>query len=326
MKMVESMKRAVARGATLTQQLLSFSRQQPLKAEPHSINKLINSFEPMLIKAGHPDLNFKFDLNADISPVRIDPTGFEAALLHLVVNAADALPGHGTIRLKTEEVKLAAHEVQSLAEGSYVKVSIEDNGTGISPEILPHILEPFFTTKELGKGTGLGLSQVYGFIKQSEGDIVISSQMGKGTTIALYLPAIESETEIAELSHHEDLKVLIVDDEPDILSTATELFRSMGYTVLTCTSAEEAMDKLWHTEGIGVLFTDILMPGGMNGIQLAHEVKQMNPDIKIILASGYPLPALQDEHENMDEFSFLNKPYRLADIAKCLRSADTVLK
>jgi PAS domain S-box-containing protein len=325
-KMVESMKRAVARGATLTQQLLSFSRQQPLKAEPHSLNKLINSFEPMLVKAGHPDIGFKFDLNADISPVRIDPTGFEAALLNLVVNATDALPTGGTIRLITDEVKLITHEVGSLVEGTYIKVSIEDNGAGISPEVLPHILEPFFTTKEVGKGTGLGLSQVYGFIKQSEGEIAINSQLGKGTTISLYLPAIESDVEIAEVPYQEDLKVLIVDDEPDILSTATELFRSMGYTVLTCSSAEEAIDKLWHTEGIGVLFTDILMPGGMNGIQLAHEVKQMNPDIKIILASGYPLPALQDEHENMDDFSFLNKPYRLADIAKCLRSADTAVR
>ena len=323
-KMVESMKRAIARGATLTQQLLSFARQQPLKSEPHDINKLIHSFEPMLVKACNSSIQFITDLNTDISTVKIDAAGFEAALLNLMVNARDALPQGGSIQLKTEKVKLTQHEIGSLIEGLYVKVSVQDNGTGISSEALPHILEPFFTTKEIGKGTGLGLSQVYGYIVQSEGDITIDTQVGKGTTISLYFPIMKSNQEVDEKPYQKELKALIVDDEPDLLIAAAELFKSMGYSVLTASSAEEAMEKLWQTEGISILFTDILMPGGMNGIDLAREAHQFDPHIKIILASGYPFPILQNEHDGIDDFSFINKPYRLADIAKCLRSADAI--
>lgn len=321
-KMVESMKRAIDRGATLTQQLLSFARQQSLTPKPQNINKLISSFEPLLLKAGNSTIKFKLNLTTDIYPVKIDGTGFETALLNLIVNSRDAMPNGGAITVMTEKVMLASHDVGSLSEGVYIKVSVEDTGEGISSEVMPHILKPFFTTKELGKGSGLGLSQVYGFMMQSGGDLAFKSELGKGTAISLYFPILKDADEVVELTKQEDLKVLVVDDEPDLLITATELFRNMGYTVLTAHSAEEAIDRLWHYPGIGVLFTDILMPGGMNGIQLAREVRQMNPDIKIILASGYPLPALKEEHGNMDEFSFLNKPYRLADIARCLRSPD----
>lgn len=321
-KMVDSMKRAIDRGATLTQQLLSFARQQTLMPKPQNISKLISSFEPLLLKAANASIKFKMDLTVDIYPVKIDSTRFETALLNIIVNSRDAMPNGGAITLITKEVKLAHHEVGSLSEGLYIKVSVEDTGEGIRPEIMQNILEPFFTTKEIGKGTGLGLSQVYGFMMQSGGEVTFDSELGVGTTVSLYFPVIEDSDEIVELSEAEELKVLIVDDEPDLLITATELFRNMGYTVLTAHSAEDAIDRLWHYPGISVLFTDILMPGGMNGIQLAREVRQMNPDIKIILASGYPLPALREEHGNMDEFNFLNKPYRLADIARCLRLPD----
>ncbi len=323
-KMVESMKRAIARGATLTQQLLSFARQQPLKSELNDINKLIYGFEPMLEKACSSSVKLLTDLSIDISTVKVDASGFEAALLNLIVNAKDALPQGGVIKLKTEKVKLVDNEIGSLIAGSYVKVSVQDNGTGIATNVLPHILEPFFTTKEIGKGTGLGLSQVYGFIKQSDGDIFIDTQVGKGTAVSLYFPIMKNSQSADYIPYQQELKALIVDDEPDLLNASAELFKSMGYSVLTASSAEEAMEKLWHTEAINVLFTDILMPGGMNGIELAHEVRQFDPNIKIILASGYPLPALADEHGDFDDFNFINKPYRLADIAQCLRSADVV--
>lgn len=326
MKMVDSMKLAIDRGTTFTQKLLSFARQRPLTAAPQNINKLINSFEPLLRKAGNATVKITMHLTPDIHPVKLDATGFETALLNLIVNSRDAMPNGGSIIVKTEVVKLANHEVGSLSEGGYIKVSVQDSGAGISPEAMPYILEPFYTTKEVGKGTGLGLSQVYGFMMQSGGEIAIYSQVGEGTTVSLYLPVIQDLHEGIELKDHEDLKVLIVDDEPDLLIAATELFRAMGYTVLTALNAEDAIDRLWHTAGISVLFADILMPGGMNGIQLAREVRQMNPAIKIILASGYPLPALKEEHGSMDEFDFINKPYRLADIARYLRSTDVIIK
>lgn len=321
LKMVDSMKRAVSRGAKLTQQLLSFARQQPLKKETHNLNKLITSFEPVLIKAGKPSIDFQIDLARNISFVCVDSTGFESALLNLIVNASDAMPNGGALKISTNEVNLKNHEVGSLSKGTYIRVCVSDTGSGISADILPLILEPFYTTKEIGKGTGLGLSQVYGFITQSKGDISIESELGKGTAISLYFPTIENSIVAENNTSQTDKKVLLVDDEPDVLDTATALFESMGYEVLTSKSAGDAFDQLVHNPDISILFTDVLMPGGMNGIQLAQKVQSLNPDIKIILASGYPLPALEEDN-SLEEFNFLQKPYRLADIEKCLRSAE----
>ena len=316
---IDSMRRAVDRGARLTQQLLAFARQQPLQAETRSLNRIITGFEPVLRRAGNSNIEFVVDLDRKAHSAVIDSARFESALLNLVVNARDAMPDGGRIVIATRNVTLDHHEAGSLPAGEYVKVTVSDTGTGMPREVVGRAFEPFFTTKEVGKGTGLGLSQVYGFIKQSDGEVVIESCEGEGTTIAIYLPAVVSDAQEDKRSHVE--RVLIVEDEPDLMDVAASLFTSMGYDVLTASSGREAMDVLEQRD-VDILFTDVVMPNGMDGLELASYTRTHYPDTKIMLASGYPLPALKQRHgQNLNDFAFVNKPYRLADLARTLRSA-----
>ncbi|WP_151637853.1 hybrid sensor histidine kinase/response regulator [Noviherbaspirillum aerium] len=319
MKIVESMRRAVERGASLTQQLLSFARQQPLKQEKHNLNSLIIGFESVLRRAGNSSIGFNAELAPDLRPVLVDPARFETALLNLVVNARDAMPVGGTITIGTMNVDMAEGQVTGVAAGRYVKVAVADTGSGMTKEVISRAFEPFFTTKEVGKGTGLGLSQVYGFMKQSGGGIAVSSSLGAGTTIDLYLPAIDASADDYENAESSVDKVLVVDDEQDVMDLAAALFRSIGYEVYTANNAKAALEILHRSKDISVLFSDVMMPG-MNGIELAEHVRDLRPDIKILLASGYPLPALKTQNKAIDDFVFLNKPYRLSDLAKKLRA------
>ncbi|MGJ7914211.1 PAS domain S-box protein [Massilia sp. LXY-6] len=315
---IESMRRAVDRGARLTQQLLAFARQQPLQAETRNLNRIITSFEPVLRRAGNSNIEFEIDLDRKAHSAVIDSARLESALLNLVVNARDAMPDGGGIVIATRNVTLGHHEAGSLPAGDYVRITVSDTGTGMPPEVVSRAFEPFFTTKEVGKGTGLGLSQVYGFIKQSDGEVVIDSKAGEGTTISIYLPAVSSEAQEDRRSHVE--RVLIVEDEPDLMDVAASLFTSMGYDVVTASSGREAIDLLEQRE-VDILFTDVVMPNGMDGFELASYTRTHYPDTKIMLASGYPLPALKQRHGgSLSEFAFVNKPYRLSDLARTLRS------
>jgi signal transduction histidine kinase len=316
---IDSMRRAVDRGARLTQQLLAFARQQPLQAETRSVNRIITGFESVLRRAGTTGIEFEIDLDRKAHSAVIDSARLESALLNLVVNARDAMPDGGRITIATRNVTLGDHEAGSLKAGDYVRVTVSDTGTGMPPEVVARAFEPFFTTKEVGKGTGLGLSQVYGFIKQSDGEVVIESRPGEGSTIAIYLPAVVSEAQEDRRAHVE--RVLIVEDEPDLMDVAASLFSSMGYDVVTAASGREAMDVLEQRD-IDILFTDVVMPNGMDGIELASYTRMHYPDTKIMLASGYPLPALKQRHGgDLNDFAFVNKPYRLSDLARTLRTA-----
>lgn len=317
-KTLDSMRRAIDRGATLTQQLLAFARQQPLQPETHSVNRLVSGFESVLRRAVNAAIDFEVQLEPEIRAAVIDSARFESALLNLVVNARDAMPDGGRICIATANVELKEREVNGLAPGSYVKVTVSDTGTGMSPETAQRAFEPFYTTKEVGKGTGLGLSQVYGFIKQSGGEVKIRTAPGAGTAIAIYLPAAPGQDAPAQQDSTE--MVLIVEDEPDLMDVASALYISMGYEVLTASGGQEAL-ALLASRRIDILFTDVIMPNGMNGVELATYAREHYPDMKIILASGYPLPALKLEHNNLSEFAFVNKPYRLSDLARALRSA-----
>jgi PAS domain S-box-containing protein len=316
---IDSMRRAVDRGARLTQQLLAFARQQPLQAETRNVNRIITGFESVLRRAGNSNIEFEIDLDRKARSAVIDSARLESALLNLVVNARDAMPEGGRIAIATRNVTLGHHEAGSLPAGDYVKITVSDNGSGMPPEVVARAFEPFFTTKEVGKGTGLGLSQVYGFIKQSDGEVVIESRPGEGTTIAIYLPAVVSEAQEDRRPQVE--RVLIVEDEPDLMDVAASLFASMGYDVLTASSGRAAIDLLEQSD-IDILFTDVVMPNGMDGIELANYTREHYPDMKIMLASGYPLPALKQRHgRDLNEFAFVNKPYRLSDLARTLRTA-----
>jgi PAS domain S-box-containing protein len=318
-RILESMERAADRAVTLTQQLLAFARKQPLKQHMQNINRVIGSFEAVLRRANHGPATFDLALDPTIPMVLIDAPQFEAALLNLVVNACDAMPDHGTITLSTEAVILAEKQVNSLPAGQYVKVTVRDTGSGMTPEVTVRAVEPFFTTKPIGKGTGLGLSQVYGLVQQSHGDITIESEVGRGTAISLYLPAHAHAHDTQALEVESNDKVLVVDDQPDVLDMAVELFRTLGYEVFAANNGEDAMDILQRMPDISVLFSDVVMPG-ISGIELGKKARALRPNLIVMLTSGYAAPVFESGGQELHEFEFMSKPYRVADVARRLRA------
>jgi PAS domain S-box-containing protein len=319
-RILDAMARAASRGATLTQQLLTFARQQPLKQDNFNLNNVIGSFEAVLRRASKGTVRFDVELAPELALVRIDAAQVEAALLNLIVNARDATPEDGRITLRTEMVRLAAREIGSLPAGSYVKVSVQDTGSGMTKETVSRAIEPFFTTKPVGKGTGLGLSQAYGAAQQSGGDLLIESAIGEGTTVSLVFPALAENAGTKAAKTDVRDKALVVDDQEDVLNMAAELFSSLGFEVLSANSAIDALDILKRTPDIDVLFSDVVMPG-MSGIELAQEACRLAPQMRIILVSGYPTPALTDANTNMDQFTFITKPYTMSQILRQLRAS-----
>ncbi len=319
-KVLESMERATDRGANLTKQLLTFARQQPLQLEQHDVNKVICSFGAVLRRANTSRIKFGLALAPSLPMVLMDATQFETALLNLVVNAGDAMTEGGTVSVSTEAVALGANQVNKLAEGVYVKVSVSDTGEGIHPDVIPKVFEPFFTTKPVGKGTGLGLSQVYGFAQQSGGDLTVSSTLGEGTVITLYLPSVTEDVKDPGPTREAQDKALVVDDQPDVLDMTVELFRNLGYEVLSANNGDEALAILKKTPDLSVLFSDVVMPG-MSGIELGEIARKLVPKVNIVLVSGYAEPALETGQHSLEQFQFIAKPYRLAEIVKKLRIA-----
>jgi len=315
-KTLDSMARATSRGASLTQQLLGFARQQPLKHEKQDLNRIISSFEPVLRRALKSSIQFNIRPAPSVLCALVDGTQFEAALLNLVVNASDAISENGTVTLESSLVELAENEVQELPAGRYVCVSVADTGEGIAPDTLGRVVEPFFTTKPIGKGTGLGLSQVYGLMQQSQGGMVIKSVVGDGTHVALYLPALASEDLPLSLTRSNN-KALVVDDQPDVLDMAAELFRALGYNVFAANNGKDALEILQHNSDIKLLLSDIVMPG-ISGLELAHAALDIIPGIKIILATGYSAEAVATREEHADKFSVISKPYKIAEIVQRL--------
>jgi CheY-like chemotaxis protein len=249
----------------------------------------------------------------------LDAAKFETALLNLVVNARDATPDGGSIAITTGRVDLQAGEVGELGAGSYVAIAVQDSGAGMSADVVARAIEPFFTTKEVGKGTGLGLSQVYGMVRQSGGDLSIHSRQGQGTTITMYFPVLSGHSESSRHEGDSADKVLIVDDQPDVLEVTCELFRSLGFEVLAANSGEDAIDVLKRTPGIHLMLSDVVMPG-MNGVQLGRKAQELVPGLKVILASGFANPAVAAKEDSLQGFEFLPKPYRVGDVVKRLRT------
>jgi len=313
---VDTIQRAVDRGATLTQQLLAFARQQPLAPARHRINDVIAAFEPVLRRAVPSSITFQTALARDVGWVHLDEARFEAAILNLIVNARDAMPRGGLIGLSTSRLTLGAGEIAGLAPGEYVRISVSDNGTGMDPAVASRVFEPFFTTKEIGKGTGLGLSQVQGFIIQSGGQVAIDSVAGEGTVVHLTLPLIAVNDDDLVADTEAEL-VIIAEDETELASLAGTLFESLGYQVLIAENGAAALRLLAQNPHADLLFSDVMMPG-MSGVELARTARAQYPELKIILASGYPAPALR-AHGSIDGVDFVSKPYRLSEIVKRLR-------
>jgi CheY-like chemotaxis protein len=315
--------RAAERGARLTQQLLAFSRQQMLRPEVVDVNRLLREFETLMRRAVGESIEFVVALDRKIGACRVDPAQFQSAILNLVVNARDATPAGGRITLTTGDIVLAPDAPPpdpEMAPGRYVVVSVGDTGTGMTDEVRGQAFNPFFTTKEVGKGSGLGLSQVYGFTKQSGGHVTIDSAVGSGTTVRLYMPAIEAPAERHVVPAGERsataasaATVLIVEDDEAVRETARQALASLGYSTPTAADAAGALAILRRGEPVDVLFSDIVMPGGMSGVELAREARRVRGDLKVLLTTGYAAAA---ESRADGGFAVLGKPYRQSELAE----------
>jgi CheY-like chemotaxis protein len=319
---------AARRGAEVTEKLLSFSRRQVLRPETVNPNRLLKDFRTLLQRAVGETIEVRLDLDASLDPVRLDPGQFESAVLNLAVNARDAMPGGGTLTVRTCNAHLDAAELAErpdLSPGPYVLVSVSDTGHGMDAATLAHAFEPFFTTKDIGKGTGLGLSQVYGFVRQAGGHAQIKSEPGGGTSVELYLPRSEERASERRPDGSVPLRraaagevVLVVEDEPAVLEMAVESLTELGYRTLTATQAAEALERLGGPERIDILFSDVVMPGGMNGVQLSVEARRLRPGLRVLLTSGYTGSAL-DGQGVPDDLPLLSKPYQREELATKLR-------
>jgi len=326
---VAMINQACSSAADLTQRLLSFSRQSHLETGPINLTKLIPNILALL-RAGIPEsISVQCEVPAHIWQARADANALEQAIVNLAVNARDAMPNGGTVVISCEN-RTFLQDIDPLSSelepGDYVVVSVTDNGEGMPPEVLSKVFEPFFTTKDVGKGTGLGLSTVYGFAKQSDGKVTIYSEPGEGTTVNLYLPRFREtgEEEVPEPPMKEaeleaGQRILLVEDQPDVRAHVEKLLNRLGYVVIAASDGKEALSLMGRGQEFDLLFTDVILAGGMNGQQLAEEVRKVDARMKVLFTSGYP--AFAFEHlglDEMDNLRLLRKPYRSLDLKAAL--------
>jgi CheY-like chemotaxis protein len=295
---------------------------------PKRVNasELIHEFQVLLRQAiGGGGCQIRLRLDERLWLCHVDPQLLETALLNLALNARDAMPDGGVLTIEAKNVVLEEGAVADCAAGSYVRICVSDTGGGMSPEVRARAFEPFFTTKAVGKGTGLGLSMVYGFVRQSGGHVVIESAPGKGTSVGLFLPKAAQQPDV-EVQPPEPLpvqghleRILVVEDNKELLELTSQMLAESGYRVLCAKSGAEAMEIMTRGQKFELLLSDIVMPNGMNGVELAREVRRMDPGIKILLTSGYAGDTLE-RHRAVGEFPIIDKPYRLTELAQRLRS------
>ena len=311
---------AVDRGARLNASLLAFARRQPLTLTNVDANALMRDFMPLLRRALDESVTVELSLDQKLPACRADAAQLEAALLNLAINARDAMPRGGKLRVLTRRAWLQEQALAGNTEaqpGPYVAIEVRDTGTGMPPEVRERAFEPFFTTKGPGQGTGLGLSQVFGFVRQIGGHVAIQSAPGRGTTVTLYLP-LGSATEEAvggtapppriQANSGAGWSVLVVEDEPAVRAVAVDMLQDAGFAVLAAPDGPTALALLKEGAQADILFSDVVMPGGMTGVDLAREARRLRPSIGVLLASGYAAEALA-EHGGADEFEIIGKPY-----------------
>jgi PAS domain S-box-containing protein len=323
-RLIDAARQGVARGAKLNQQLLAFSRRQDLRAEVVCVDELLPGFEHLLNHAIGEAVRVRIASSPDLWACRTDPMQLETAILNLAINARDAMPQGGTLTLSLENrtVTSQAAAPWSADGGDYVVVAVGDTGTGMPPEVAARVFEPFFTTKEMGKGTGLGLSQVYGFAKQSDGFVTIDSKLGEGTTVAIHLPRTEiartraapAMTPVTATAKGHST-VLLVEDDADVRATAGGMLRDLGYKVREADTARKALTLL---DDVDLVFSDVIMPEGMNGIELARELRTRRPGLPVLLTSGYT--AQRVIPETREVLHVLRKPYSLAELAHAVQA------
>ncbi|WPZ35873.1 PAS domain S-box protein [Thalassobaculum sp. OXR-137] len=323
---------AAGRGANLTRRLLNFSRQMPSEAAAIDVNETITELHDLIQKSLTETVKVHLRLEEDLPDANAERGDFEDAITNLCINARDAMPEGGQIIIETGLIEVPAQpspQFKGLRPGRYIEIDISDTGTGMSADVAAHIFEPFFSTKEQGRGTGLGLSMVYGFAKRSNGSVSVYSEQGIGTTFKLFLPVAtadgvsSSNSAAAPAAADEDYSgnesILIVDDEQELADIAVTILSELGYRTAVAHNAEEALAILRSDWDIDLLFTDVIMPGGIDGFALAKRARQMRPELEICLASGFTGASINTRVNSEEEYLLLKKPYTNADLATTVR-------
>jgi PAS domain S-box-containing protein len=339
---------AARKGSDLTRQLLAFARKQDLEPRDTSINELVKGMESLVARTMGEHMELRVSTMGGDPRSLIDPSQLESAILNLSINARDAMPDGGKLTIETQPAYLDreyAEKNPDVVPGHYVMVAVTDSGTGMSAELLEKVFQPFFTTKAAGKGSGLGLSMVYGFIKQSGGHISVYSEVGHGTSIKMYLPrrmrpgevdipsgdaatdkqataVVTSDAPAAPPVEVRRPKILVVEDQEAVRAVACGFLEDFGYEIVEAGDGFEALSRLQEHDDIDLMFSDVVMPGGMNGFDLAQAAQSMKPELKIVHTSGYPKGAMvhQDEPRFKEGFIIM-KPYRREDLQKIIKDA-----
>ncbi|MEQ8955479.1 MAG: PAS domain-containing protein, partial [Gammaproteobacteria bacterium] len=318
---LQTARKAAERGAELSKRMLAVARRQPLQPESIQIEEVLVDMKDLLPRTLGPDIEMKYGNFKNLPPVLVDLSGLENVFLNLAINARDAMPNGGKFYVSANMRQISELDARmkhdELSPGPYVCIAVTDNGTGMDEETLSRVFEPFFTTKERGKGTGLGLAMIYGFAKQSGGSVQILSELGVGTTVELLLPAI-SDSQVGKVVartiepvnfEHGNEKILLVDDEYELLEIATSYLEDEGFQVLAAISGNQALRLLQANPDVDVLLTDIVMPGGMDGETLAKKAREVKPEIKVLYTSGYPSGDLKDKTGVQLDAPLVGKPY-----------------
>jgi CheY-like chemotaxis protein len=321
--------KAVERAAALTHRLLAFSRRQRLDSKPTDINKLVLSLEDLIRRTIGPGIYLETRLDGSLWTAQCDPNQLESAVLNLSINSRDAMPGGGRLIIETANAMLDhayAADHGDVAPGCYVRISVSDTGVGMTPEVAGRVLEPFFTTKPLGQGTGLGLSMIYGFVKQSQGHMRIDSEPGRGTSVQIFLPRHAGQAEgeapkpVAEAPPaHRKLTVLLVDDEESVRTLSTELLSELGYKVLQAADGPSGVERRASVEHIDLLITDVGLPNGMNGRQLADALRIQQPGLKVLFITGFAEPTAIGDQALEPGMQLMAKPFSMAALARQVR-------
>ncbi len=325
---IQAILRSVNRGSSLTNRLLAFSRQQPMSPVTVDVTALITDLQDMVQRALGETIDLEVAADPASWPLTIDLNQFESAVLNLAINARDAMPQGGSLCIETKNRYIdedMAKNMEDLPAGDYVEISVRDTGTGMPREVMARVFEPFFTTKEVGAGSGLGLSMVYGFAKQSKGHVLLESAVGEGAVFKIYLPRSyaeigEAAPNATEISFQDGTeRILVVEDDSSVREIPANLLRDQGYVVAEAGNGEEAVEQLRAGPKFDMLFTDVVLSGGMNGAEIAAEARRLQPGIKVLYTTGYAENVIVDEEGTGAEVALINKPYRLADLLERVR-------
>jgi signal transduction histidine kinase/ActR/RegA family two-component response regulator len=317
----KSMRQAVDRGASLCRQLLAFSRRQALKPQAVNLERLAGDMRELLNRSLRGDIQIQSSFAAGLWCVEVDPGELELVILNLALNARDAMPNGGTIGISAKNMPaLADHDLA----GDFVRLDIADSGIGMSPEILSHAFEPFFTTKDVGSGSGLGLAQAHGFAKASGGAVRIASTPGRGTLVSLFLPRTLKTPPFAPdlMPHASDdvpghaAQVLVVEDDDEVAALTVEMIHQLGYDTTRVASAEAALGALADRRTVDIVFSDVMMPGRMNGVELAQEIRRRRPNLPVLLTSGFAEAARRKA--GAQQLKIIAKPYRIDELRDAL--------